>query len=160
MYENKKNMKNIIEAFYEAFSNLDAENMVKYYHPDVVFRDPAFGDLKAERAKNMWRMLCHSQKGKGFKINYQVTNFNKEKANAQWDAFYTFSQTNRKVHNKIAATFKIENGLIVAHTDEFNLYNWSKQAMGIKGYFIGNTSFFRKKLQQNTNLLLNKFEKK
>jgi limonene-1,2-epoxide hydrolase len=59
-----KNMKNIVEAFYETFANLDAENMVKYYHPDVVFRDPAFGELKAERTKNMWRMLCHSQKRK------------------------------------------------------------------------------------------------
>jgi hypothetical protein len=152
-------MKNIIEEFYEAFSNLDAESMVKYYHPNVVFRDPAFGELKAERAKNMWRMLCHSQKGKGFKVKHQVTNFNKENANAQWEAFYTFNQTNRKVHNKISATFKIQNGLIVEHIDEFNLYNWSKQALGIKGYLIGNTSFFMKKLQQNTNLLLNKFEK-
>ena len=153
-------MRNIIEEFYEAFSSLDAENMVKYYHPDVVFQDPAFGELKADRAKNMWRMLCHSQKGKGFKVKYQVIDFNKEKASAQWDAFYTFSQTGRKVHNKIFASFVIENGLIMEHIDEFNLYNWSKQAMGIKGYFLGNTSFFRNKLQQKTNLLLNEFEEK
>lgn len=153
-------MRNIIEEFYEAFSRLDAENMVKYYHPDVVFQDPAFGELKADRAKNMWRMLCHSQKGKGFKLEYRIINFNKEKASVQWDAFYTFSQTGRKVHNKIFAKFVIENGLIMEHIDEFSLYNWSKQAMGIKGYFLGKTSFFRNKLQQKTNLLLNEFEKK
>jgi limonene-1,2-epoxide hydrolase len=153
-------MKNIIEEFYEAFSNLDAENMVKYYHPDVVFQDPAFGELKGARAKNMWRMLCHSQKGKGFKVKYNVIDFNTNKSNAEWEAFYTFSQTGRKVHNKISASFVIENGLIVEHIDKFNLYSWSKQAMGIKGFLLGNTSFFRNKLQQKTNSLLNKFEEK
>jgi limonene-1,2-epoxide hydrolase len=153
-------MKNIIEAFYEAFSNLDAENMVKYYHPNVVFQDPAFGELKGARAKNMWRMLCQSQKGKYFKVNYQVIDFNSEKANAQWEAFYTFNQSGRKVHNKISASFVIEKGLIVKHIDDFNLYDWSKQAMGIKGYLLGNTSFFRNKLQQKTNFLLNQFEEK
>jgi limonene-1,2-epoxide hydrolase len=153
-------MKNIIEEFYEAFSNLDAESMVKYYHPDVVFQDPAFGELKGARAKNMWRMLCHSQKGKGFKVKYNVIDFNTNKSNAEWEAFYTFSQTGRKVHNKISASFVIENGLIVEHIDKFNLYSWSKQAMGIKGFLLGNTSFFRNKLQQKTNSLLNKFEEK
>jgi limonene-1,2-epoxide hydrolase len=153
-------MKNIIEEFYEAFSNLDAENMVKHYHPDVVFWDPAFGELRAERAKNMWRMLCHSQKGKGFKVKYQVIDFNTEKANAQWEAFYTFSPTGRKVHNKISASFEIENGLIIRHKDEFNLYKWSKQALGIKGYILGHTSFFSNKLRKKTNLMLSKFEEK
>ncbi|SRR6056297_1130057 len=153
-------MKNIIEEFYEAFSNLDAENMVKHYHSDVVFWDPAFGELRAERVKNMWRMLCHSQKGKGFKVKYQVIGFDTEKANAQWEAFYTFSPTGRKVHNKISASFVIKNGLIIEHKDEFNLYKWSKQAMGIKGYLLGHTSFFRNKLRQKTNLMLSKFEEK
>lgn len=59
-------MKNIIENFYEAFANLDAETMVSYYHDDIVFEDPAFGILKGNRAKNMWRMLCESQKNKDF----------------------------------------------------------------------------------------------
>jgi hypothetical protein len=47
----------------------------------------------------------------------------------------------------------------VKHIDEFNLHNWRKQALGIKGYLKGNSTFFMKKLQPNTNLLLNKFEK-
>lgn len=153
-------MQNIIDEFYEAFSNLDAENMVKHYHPDIVFIDPAFGELKADRAKNMWRMLCHSQKGKGFKIKYEVIDLNSKSANAKWEAFYTFSQTGRKVHNKIYASFVIENGLIVRHIDEFSLYHWSRQAMGIKGYILGKTSFLRNKLQQKANLLLDDFEEK
>lgn len=153
-------MKNIIEEFYQAFSNLDAENMVKYYHQEVVFQDPAFGELKGNRAKNMWRMLCDSQQGKGFKVSYQVIDFKGDRAKANWEAIYTFSQTGRKVHNKISASFIIENGLIVEHIDDFDLYDWSKQAMGWKGYLLGNTSFFKNKLQQKTNALLSRFEEK
>jgi limonene-1,2-epoxide hydrolase len=153
-------MKNTIEEFYTAFSNLDAENMVKHYHPDVVFQDPAFGTLKGERAKNMWRMLCASQKGKDFKVHFKVLNCSAKKAHAEWEAFYTFSQTGRKVHNKISASFVLKDGLIVAHKDQFNLYRWSKQTMGLKGFLIGNTSFFQNKLQQRANSLLNKFEEK
>ena len=46
-------MSNIIQNFYEAFHNLDAETMVSFYHPDIEFEDPAFGKLNGERAKNM-----------------------------------------------------------------------------------------------------------
>ena len=53
----------LIEKFYSAFARLDEETMVECYSDQVKFEDPAFGVLKGERAKNMWRMLCKSQKG-------------------------------------------------------------------------------------------------
>jgi ketosteroid isomerase-like protein len=153
-------MSNTIEQFYEAFHHLDAEKMVNLYHPDIEFEDPAFGKLKGERAKNMWRMLCRSQKGKDFRISYTISHFEYEKAHANWEAFYTFSQTGRKVHNRISASFILKDGLIIKHVDDFNLYAWSKQAMGLKGFLLGNTSFFKKKLHQQTNKLLDDFERK
>jgi len=152
-------MRNTIEKFYEAFHNLDAEKMVSLYHPDIEFEDPAFGKLKGERAKNMWRMLCRSQKGKDFRISYNVSHFEYENANANWEAFYTFSQTGRKVHNRISASFILNDGLIIKHIDDFNLYAWSKQALGLKGFLLGNTYFFKKKLNQRTNKLLDDFER-
>ena len=50
-------MNSIIENFYQAFDALDSEGMVKCYHSEVKFEDPAFGMLTGEKAKNMWRML-------------------------------------------------------------------------------------------------------
>lgn len=50
-------MKSIIEKFYQAFENFDAEGMIEYYHNEIKFEDPAFGVLRGEKAKNMWRML-------------------------------------------------------------------------------------------------------
>ncbi|WP_299229365.1 nuclear transport factor 2 family protein [uncultured Psychroserpens sp.] len=151
-------MKNVIETFYEAFNNLDAETMVSCYHDDIIFEDPAFGTLHGERAKNMWRMLCESQKGKDFKIEYSNITISATEGSASWEAFYTFSKTGRKVHNSIEAHFELKNDKIIRHVDKFNLHKWSKQALGLKGFVLGKTIYFRNKLKTQTNRLLDKFE--
>lgn len=153
-------MNRIIERFYTAFENLDAETMVECYHPDVVFEDPAFGQLKGERAKNMWRMLCASQKGKDFVVTNSYVKAKGEMGVAHWEAKYTFSQTQKKIHNIIEAEFHFKDGLIIKHTDYFHLYGWARQAFGLKGLLIGWTGFFKKKLQAQTNRMLDKFEEK
>ena len=151
-------MQKLIETFYQAFANLDAEAMIVCYHNDITFTDPAFGTLKAERAKNMWRMLCESQKGKNFIVNASNIKADNHKGTAQWETQYAFSKTGRKVHNKIEAEFEFKDGKIITHIDQFNLHTWAKQAMGFKGYILGGTGFFMKKLNAQTNKLLDKFE--
>ena len=153
-------MEQLIETFYNAFKQLDAETMVSCYHDDIVFDDPAFGVLKGERAKNMWRMLCASQNGKDFKIIFSKIEANHAIGSARWEAFYTFSKTGRKVHNVIHANFEFKEGKIIKHTDEFDLYKWAKQAFGLKGLLLGQTKFFKTKLNAQTNHLLSKFEEK
>jgi len=149
---------NVIEKFYTAFKNLDAEGMASCYHKDVIFEDPAFGELKGEHASNMWRMLLESQKGKEFIVNFSNINIDAEKGSASWEAFYDFSKTKRKVHNKIEAKFKLKDGLIVDHRDNFNVKTWAKQAMGFKGALLGGTKFFKRKLNAQTNGMLAKWE--
>ncbi|MBL4669264.1 MAG: nuclear transport factor 2 family protein [Flavobacteriales bacterium] len=149
-------MEQVIKQFYEAFKNLDAEKMAECYHNEIVFEDPAFGILKGAKAKTMWKMLCESQKGKDFVVTYSNINSN----SANWEARYFFSQTGRKVHNVISARFEFKDGLIIKHTDDFDLHKWAKQALGFKGALLGGTSFFKKKLNKQTNNLLLKFEAK
>jgi len=153
-------MKTVIENFYKAFAKLDPEGMVSCYHEDIVFEDPAFGLLPGSRARNMWRMLCESQKGKDFRIEYSGIEFNSDLGNAHWEAYYTFSRTGRKVHNVIDAEFRLRDGKIIQHKDKFDLHRWSRQAMGISGFLLGWTPFFKKKLNDQTNKLLSSFEKK
>ncbi len=153
-------MKHIISTFYQAFTKLDAETMVSCYHDEIVFTDPAFGTLKGEQAKNMWLMLCQSQQGKDFKITYSNIEAINLTGKAHWEAFYTFSKTGRKIHNKIDAQFQFKDGKIISHTDSFNLHQWAKQALGFKGFLLGGTSFFKSKLQKQTHSLLTRFEEK
>ncbi|MEN8886591.1 MAG: nuclear transport factor 2 family protein [Winogradskyella sp.] len=150
-------MKATIETFYEAFKNLDAEAMVNCYHDAVVFEDPAFGVLKDESAKGMWRMLCASQKNKNFKVVVSNIEAHKTLGSAHWEAFYTFSKTGRKVHNKVEAQFQFKDGLIIKHSDNFNLHHWAKQALGFKGFLLGGTSYFSSKLKVQTNKMLNNY---
>ncbi len=110
-------MKSIIEKFYQAFENLDAEGMIEYYHTEIKFEDPAFGVLRGEKAKNMWRMLCNNQKGKDFKVKSSDIEFINQKGKAHWEAYYTFSKTGRKVHNIVNAEFEFKDGKIINHMD-------------------------------------------
>ncbi|MFC4723601.1 nuclear transport factor 2 family protein [Geojedonia litorea] len=151
-------MKQLLVSFYSAFKELDAETMASCYHPEIVFQDPAFGILKGERAKNMWRMLCESQKGKDFKITYSQIEADDQLGSASWEALYTFSKTGRKVHNKIRASFEFKDGKIIKHTDDFDFNKWSSQAFGVRGAILGRTKFFRNKLRHRVNRMLSKFE--
>lgn len=153
-------MSAVIEQFYKAFANVDSDGMKACYHNDIVFEDPAFGVLKGTRAKAMWQMLCDSQKDKDFKIIATNIKENDLEGFAHWEAFYTFSKTGRKVHNKIDAVFTLKDGLIIKHTDHFNLHHWAKQALGFKGLILGKTSYFKTKLNQQTNRLLDNYMQK
>lgn len=144
-----------IHQFYIAFQALDAEKMASCYHPNVEFRDPAFGSLKGEHASNMWRMLLQNQKDKGMEIKFMVTSDD----SASWEAIYLFPKTGRKIHNKIYSYFEFEDGLIIKHYDNFNLHKWAAQALGITGLLLGWTPFFQKKLQRQCRQLLKRFEK-
>lgn len=151
-------MQQLIKKFYQAFAALDAETMISCYHKDILFEDPAFGVLKGEKAKNMWRMLCESQKGKDFVVHSSNIKCDEIAGSAHWEAHYTFSRTGRKIHNKIDAEFKFKAGKIIQHVDNFNLHSWAQQALGFKGMLLGGTSFFKKKLNTQTNKLLQDFE--
>ena len=153
-------MEATIIDFYTAFAQLDAEAMVAHYHDNIQFEDPAFGKLQGERAKNMWRMLCASQKGKDFKVTHSNIRDHGDHMVVHWEAIYTFSKTGRKVHNRIYAYFEFEDGKIINHVDSFNLYEWGKQAMGLKGLLFGRTQRFRKAVRQKANAALDAYEAK
>lgn len=147
--------RNIINEFYSAFQSKDADTMVSFYHDEVTFNDPAFGILEGSRAKAMWKMLCAN--AQDLTIEYKEVTADQDSGSAHWDAYYTFRQTGRKVHNIIDAKFEFIDGKIIRHTDSFDLRKWAGQAMGWKGSLLGSTSFFRQKIQKQTNKLLDKY---
>src|SRR3982751_3030425 len=58
----------LITRFYQAFQRLDAEAMAACYTDDVVFSDPAFGELRGRDAGDMWRML--TTRAKDFSLTF------------------------------------------------------------------------------------------
>ncbi|HLF51870.1 nuclear transport factor 2 family protein [Flavobacterium sp.] len=150
---------NLITKFYTAFSNSDAETMAKCYHPNIEFQDPAFGILKGKEVPNMWRMLISRSKG-NLKIAFSNVNSEDQSGSAKWIATYNFSKTNRKVVNVIHAKFEFQDGLIIKHTDDFNVWKWTQQALGLPGYLLGWTPFLQKKIQEQSRDLLKKYQEK
>jgi ketosteroid isomerase-like protein len=139
----------LITEFYTAFANHDYNRMAACYHEEIEFSDPAFGTLKGDQAKTMWKMLLERSGGK-LKVVFRDVTPN----SAHWEAFYVFSKTGRNIHNKIDARFEFKDGKIYRHHDHFDLWAWSRQALGLSGLLLGHTSFFRNKLQAQTRKLL------
>jgi ketosteroid isomerase-like protein len=153
------NNQTLIENFYTAFANGNAAEMIACYHENIIFEDPAFGELKGEKAKAMWEMLL-SRKESAAKIEFDNVTANDKKGSATWIATYNYGKQNRKVINHVTANFEFADGKIIKHKDNFDLWKWSRQALGISGYLLGWSSFMRKKIQGTTNGLLAKFMEK
>lgn len=149
----------LIETFYSAFANGDAVGMRSCYHNDIVFQDPAFGVLKGKDACDMWEMLIERSKG-NLTIAFFDILASKERGSARWVATYVFTRTGRKVINEIDAQFEIRDGLIVRHTDYFDIWKWSKQAMGITGFLLGWTGFFQNKIQKTALSSLRNYQQR
>lgn len=131
----------LINKFYSAFQQLDAETMATCYADDVQFSDPVFSNLQGTEAADMWRML--TSKAQNFSLTFDGIRADDTKGEAHWIATYTFSQTGRTVVNDIRAKFSFRNGKIVRHQDQFNLWKWAQQALGFKGLLLGWTPFLQ-----------------
>lgn len=146
----------LINRFYEAFARRDAEGMVACYAPNVRFADPAFGELRGDEARGMWRMLI--ERGKDLEVVHSnVVADDEGRGSAHWEADYTFSATGRKVHNSIDARFRFEGGLIAKHEDSFDLYRWARQALGPVGLLLGWTPMVHNKIRSGARESLTEY---
>jgi ketosteroid isomerase-like protein len=148
----------LIHKFYTAFANADAKAMCDCYHKEIEFEDPAFGKLQGKDVCKMWNMLIEKSKG-DIKIEYSAIHADEYSGTAKWIATYNFSKTNRKVINKVHSEFHFSNGKIVKHTDSFDIWKWSKQALGFKGLLLGWTGFMQRQIQKQANTTLKNYSK-
>jgi len=149
------NNEELIQTFYDAFARLDYETMQNSYSENPVFNDPVFGILQGDEVKAMWEMLCKN--AKGLTINVEKIMVDGEYGTCNWIAKYTFSKTGRRVVNKVKAHMKIENGKITEHTDEFDIYKWSRQALGLPGILLGWSGYLKNKIRYDARKKLKQF---
>jgi ketosteroid isomerase-like protein len=148
---------NNIHQFYSAFSRGDVNSMFKFYSPDVKFRDPIFGLLVGKDVFSMWSMLIKKSKGD---IQISLSNVKADEflGSAIWTATYYYRATNRKVVNRISASFHFKDGFIIKHTDDYDIWKWSKQALGLTGYLFGWTGYMQRKINKKALLSLIKYK--
>lgn len=140
----------LIERFYAAFAALDGEAMQACYAADARFDDPVFTLQGREQVGAMWRMLCDATRAKGrdvWKLKLGDISADAAGGRAHWEAHYRFSATGRLVHNIIDAQFGFRDGLIASHSDHFDFWRWSRQALGPAGTLLGWSPLLRNKVR-------------
>jgi hypothetical protein len=133
--QNLNTNEQLIEAFYLAFQDRDPSAMAACYTSSIHFSDPVFVDLHGSEVEAMWDMLL--AQGKDLEIVFSDIHANNETGSAHWDATYTLGATGRVVHNSIDARFEFSDGKIVRHIDNFDLWKWSRMALGLVGTLTG-----------------------
>lgn len=144
----------LIETFYRALQRRDGAAMAACYTADAHFRDPVF-DLRGAEVGRMWRMLC--ERGKDLRVEFGAVQASAERGSADWQAWYSFSKTGRRVHNIIHAEFSFRDGLIATHVDDFSFWRWSRQALGPAGLLLGWTPLLRGKVRTEAQRGLEKY---
>jgi ketosteroid isomerase-like protein len=148
----------LLARFYEGFKSKDPEEMAACYADDVVFSDPVYPHLVGERARNMWRMLAG--RAKDLTLDYEIRSASDSAGQVHWEARYTFSQTGRKVHNVIDARLEMKDGRIEKHTDVFDFWRWSRQALGPTGLLLGWSPILKNKVRNGAAQALDEFSAK
>jgi ketosteroid isomerase-like protein len=134
-----------ITRFYTAFAQRDWSTMGAYYADGAHFSDPVFPDLNAAEVRAMWKMLL--TRGTDLRITFKVLEETDELGVCEWEAFYTFSRTGRKVHNIIHSELELRDGLIFSQRDHFDFWRWSRQALGVNGLLLGWSPLLKSKVQ-------------
>lgn len=148
-----------IQSFYTAFQQGDAEKMVAFYHPEVIFSDPVFDRLSGGQAMDMWRMLL--EKGKGnLRVTFSDIHEVEGTVTARWEAVYPFSQTGRVVTNKVKASFSFQEEKIILHVDDFSFHKWASMALGLPGTLFGWTSFLKNTVRSKSLRMLERYSRK
>lgn len=142
----------LITRFYDGFAAGDPDAMASCYHPEVHFHDPVFQDLYGPEVMRMWRMLLG--RSDDLRVTLSDPRGADGKGTAHWSAVYTFSQTGRVVHNEIDASFLFRDGLIVDHVDRFDLWKWSRMALGVPGTLLGWSPIVKGKIRRQSAALL------
>lgn len=126
----------VIDKFYTAFANHDADTMAAQYHKDIEFNDPVFGTLRGPAAGAMWKMLLAASENQ-LVIKHDQVSVSQQNGRARWQAWYPAPLTAYPVHNVIEARFEFKDGLIYRHYDSFDMNRWTCMALGLPGCLLG-----------------------
>jgi len=144
-----------ITAFYQAFQQRDPAGMAACYHEEIHFSDPLFPDLRGGEARAMWHMLC--ERGTDLVVTHDHISADGDRGTAHWEARYTFPSTGRLVHNRVDASFTFRDGKIARHIDDFDLWRWTRMALGTSGTLGGWTPFVQQKVRKTAGSGLQRF---
>jgi len=148
----------LIDQFYRAFAAGDAATMAAAYASNAHFSDPVFQNLHGDEPGAMWRMLV--SRASDLVVVHSKVEADDRSGSAHWDATYTFGATGRQVHNQIDARFEFDGGKITRHVDTFDLWKWTRMALGVPGVLLGWSPLVQNKVRTQANAQLKRYMEK
>ena len=145
----------LLDRFYAAFARRDGATMAACYTDDATFTDPVFVDLRGREPGAMWQML--TERSSGLSVELVDRAAAGATGSAHWVARYTFGQTGRPVVNDVRSTFRFRDGLIAEQRDDFDLYRWTRQALGPMGVALGWTPVVQGGVRRKARTGLDRF---
>lgn len=134
-----------IRGLYDGLDRADGEAMAACYAPGATFSDPVFPELEGSEVGDMWRMLC--ERSTDLSVELAEHSAGPDTGTAHWIATYTF-RTGRPVVNDVRAELRFTaDGRISTHRDTFDLWKWSRQALGPIGIALGWSPIVRSKIR-------------
>ena len=104
----------------------------------------------------MWHMLCERAIDLEVTLG-DVTAYPDQRVRAHWEARYPFGPKGRAIHNEIDATFVFEEGQIIDHVDEFNMWRWTRMAFGWPARLTGWSGSVKAKVRGRAAQSLTRF---
>jgi len=145
----------LVRRLYAGLGARDAAAMAACYADDATFSDPVFPALDAAGVRAMWAMLC--ARGRDLEVEVVRVVADDAGASARWIARYTFAATRRPVENVIDSTFALRDGLIASQVDRFDVWRWSRQALGLAGLLLGWSPFLAGAIRRQAGDALSKW---
>jgi ketosteroid isomerase-like protein len=131
----------LIDEFYRALKDRDAEAMAACYVADARFEDLAFELYGREAIRQMWLLVC----SKEVTSEIEGVAANDHKGRARWLAHYSFGERNRHVDNDTRAEFIFRDGRIAEQIDHADPLAWARQAFPFPlGEVIGRNERLRR----------------
>jgi ketosteroid isomerase-like protein len=145
----------LLDRFYAAFARHDGAEMAACYAPDATFTDPVFTDLRGREPGAMWLML--TERSSDLEVDLVDRAAAGDTGSAHWVARYTFGKTGRPVVNDVRSAFRFHDGLIAEQRDDFDLYRWTRQALGPLGLALGWTPLVQRGVRSKARAGLDRF---
>jgi uncharacterized protein len=131
----------LLHKLYAALSAHNHREMAACYQADATFNDIAFNLRDAREIHAMWHMISEGD----IAVTVRAVDANDQTGHSEVIDDYTFSDTGRKVHNRITSTFRFRDGLIAEQRDECDPRQWADMALGgINGMVAGRIALLRR----------------
>ena len=142
-----------MDRFFEALRRADTNVIDSCYHPQISYSDPLFEDLRGARVALRWRMLL--KQADSFSLEHSLVFADERKAQVQWTANYRLK--GRAISIPMLSTLAIWDDLIVRQVDEYDFWQYCRQAQGVAGVLLGGLEPYQKTIKRRARRELERF---